>query len=203
MSEIHQQTKSPHQNQLRFVGLLLVIGISRHIPLSYPELSNFSPILALVLLSGSHLKGYWSWVTPLCAVLITDLIINPSYGLSLVEPFMLVTLLSYFLIFLLGKKLNSTRSLGKLIGGGIAGALLFHFLTCGFAWFGNPAYAKSASGFLQALTIGEPGFAPAYLFLRNTLVSTVLFTTALGWIALRTKEPASATIGDPRPAGSD
>ena len=203
MSEIHQQTKSPHQNQLRFVGLLLVIGISRHIPLSYPELSNFSPILALVLLSGSHLKGYWSWVTPLCAVLITDLIINPSYGLSLVEPFMLVTLLSYFLIFLLGKKLNSTRSLGKLIGGGIAGALLFHFLTCGFAWFGNPAYAKSASGFLQALTIGEPGFAPAYLFLRNTLVSTVLFTTAIGWIALRTKEPASATIGDPRPAGSD
>ena len=203
MSEIHQQTKSPHQNQLRFVGLLLVIGISRHIPLSYPELSNFSPILALVLLSGSHLKGYWSWVTPLCAVLITDLIINPSYGLSLVEPFMLVTLLSYFLIFLLGKKLNSTRSLGKLIGGGIAGALLFHFLTCGFAWFGNPAYAKSASGFLQALTIGEPGFAPAYLFLRNTLVSTVLFTAVLGWIALRTKEPASATIGDPRPAGSD
>jgi len=203
MSEIHQQTKSPHQNQLRFVGLLLVIGISRHIPLSYPELSNFSPILALVLLSGSHLKGYWSWVTPLCAVLITDLIINPSYGLSLVEPFMLVTLLSYFLIFLLGKKLHSTRSLGKLIGGGIAGALLFHFLTCGFAWFGNPAYAKSASGFLQALTIGEPGFAPAYLFLRNTLVSTVLFTAALGWIALRTKEPASATIGDPRPAGSD
>jgi len=203
MSEIHQQTKSPHQNQLRFVGLLLVIGISRHIPLSYPELSNFSPILALVLLSGSHLKGYWSWITPLCAVLITDLIINPSYGLSLVEPFMLVTLLSYFLIFLLGKKLNSTRSLGKLIGGGIAGALLFHFLTCGFAWFGNPAYAKSASGFLQALTIGEPGFAPAYLFLRNTLVSTILFTAALGWIALRTKEPASATIGDPRPAGSD
>jgi hypothetical protein len=135
--------------------------------------------------------------------LITDLIINPSYGLSLVEPFMLVTLLSYFLIFLLGKKLNSTRSLGKLIGGGIAGALLFHFLTCGFAWFGNPAYAKSASGFLQALTIGEPGFAPAYLFLRNTLVSTILFTAALGWIALRTKEPASATIGDPRPAGSD
>ena len=203
MPEINQQTKSPHQNQLRFVGLLLVIGLSRHIPLSYPELSNFSPILALVLLSGASLRGYWSWVTPLCAVLVTDLIINPSYGLSLLEPFMLVTLLSYFLIFLLGKKLSSTRSLGKLIGGGIAGALLFHFITCGFAWLGNPAYAKSASGFLQALTIGEPGFAPAYLFLRNTLVSTILFTAALGWIALRIKAPVSPAISNPRPVRSN
>lgn len=189
MSEIHQQTKSPHQNQLRFVGLLLVIGLSRHIPLSYPELSNFSPILALVLLSGAHLRGYWSWVTPLCAVLITDLIINPSYGLNLFEPFMMVTLLSYFLIFLLGKKFSSTDSLAKLIGGGIMGALLFHFLTCGFAWFVNPVYAKSLNGLIQALTIGQPGFPPAYLFLRNTLISTILFTAALGWIAFRMKDP--------------
>ncbi len=161
MPELNQPAKSAHQVQLRFVALVLIIGFSRHLPLSHPEWSNFSPVLALFLLSGMHLRGFWSWTTPVCAVLVTDLIINPSYGLSLLEPFMLVTILCYFLVFLLGKSFSGSRSLGRLVGGGILGALLFHFLTCGFAWFINPAYAKSLSGFIQALTVGEPGYAPA------------------------------------------
>mgnify|MGYP001165046013 CR=1 FL=1 len=200
MPELKQPAKSAHQVQLRFVALVLIIGFSRHLPLSHPEWSNFSPVLALFLLSGMHLRGFWSWTTPVCAVLVTDLIINPSYGLSLLEPFMLVTILCYFLVFLLGKSFSGSRSLGRLVGGGILGALLFHFLTCGFAWFINPAYAKSLSGFIQALTVGEPGYAPAYLFLRNTMISTIFFTAVLGWIALRWKEPITRTIGDTRPA---
>jgi len=195
MSEINQQAKSAHHAQLRFVALVLVIGLSRHLPLSHPEWSNFSPVLALFLLSGAHLRGFWSWSTPLCAILVTDLIINPSYGVSLLEPFMLITVLSYLLVFLVGKKISGTRSLARLVGGGILGALLFHFLTCGFAWCINPAYAKSFNGLIQALTIGQPGFPPAYLFLRNTMVSTIIFTAVLGWIALRLKEPVSPTTG--------
>jgi hypothetical protein len=202
MPELNQPAKSAHQVQLRFVALVLIIGFSRHLPLSHPEWSNFSPVLALFLLSGMHLRGFWSWTTPVCAVLVTDLIINPSYGLSLLEPFMLVTILCYFLVFLLGKSFSGSRSLGRLVGGGILGALLFHFLTCGFAWFINPAYAKSLSGFVQALTVGEPGYAPAYLFLRNTMISTILFTAALGWIALRWKEPVSPTTGKASTAGA-
>ena len=202
MSEINQQAKSAHHVQLRFVALVLVIGISRHLPLSHPEWSNFSPVLALFLLSGSQLRGFWSWATPLCAILVTDLIINPSYGVSLLEPFMLVTALCYFLIFLLGKKLTGSRSLSRLVGGGILGALLFHFLTCGFAWWANPAYAKSLNGLIQALTIGQPGFPPAYLFLRNTMASTVLFTAALGWIALRWAEPITPCAGKARTVGT-
>ena len=202
MSEINQQAKSAHHVQLRFVALVLVIGISRHLPLSHPEWSNFSPVLALFLLSGSQLRGFWSWATPLCAILVTDLIINPSYGVSLLEPFMLVTALCYFLIFLLGKKLTGSRSLSRLVGGGILGALLFHFLTCGFAWWANPAYAKNLNGLIQALTIGQQGFPPAYLFLRNTMASTVLFTAVLGWIALRWEEPITPSAAKARVAGA-
>ena len=190
MPETKQGTPSPHQAQLRFVGLLLVIGLSRHLPLSQPEWSNFSPVLAIILLSGASLRGGLSWLTPLCAVLVTDLFINPSYGASLLEPFMLVTLFSYLLVYLLGKRFRKSKSLVSLVGGGILGALLFHILTCGFAWLANPAYAKSVGGFVQALTLGEPGFPPAYLFLRNSLASAILFTAAIGWFALRLGEPS-------------
>ena len=111
-------------------------------------------------------------------------------------------MISYLLVFLIGKKISGTRSLARLVGGGILGALLFHFLTCGFAWFINPAYAKSLNGLIQALTLGQPGFPPAYVFLRNTMVSTILFTAALGWIALRWEEPVTLTTGKARAAGA-
>jgi len=202
MPEINPQVKSAHHAQLRFVLLILVIGLSRHLPLSHPEWSNFSPVLALFLLSGSHIRGVWSWAAPLCAILVTDLIINPAYGVSLLEPFMLVTALCYFLIFLLGKKLSGSKSLARLVGGGIVGALLFHLLTSGFAWCVNPAYAKSLNGLIQALTLGQPGFPPAYVFLRNSMISTVLFTAALGWIALRWEEQTTPSMAKASSAGA-
>ena len=189
MLESNSHSKSPYRAQLFFVGLILIIGISRHLPLSHPEWFNFSPILSLFLISGAMLKGVWSWIAPILAVFVTDLVLNPSYGVSLLEPFMVATSFSYLLVFLLGKFLVKTKNLGVLIVGGIVGALTFHIVTCAFAWWGNPAYAKSFVGLFQAITVGQPGFPPAYLFLKNTLISSIIFTTAIGWIALRIRQP--------------
>jgi len=185
--------KSPYRAQLFFVGLILIIGISRHLPLSHPEWFNFSPVLSLFLISGAMLKGVWSWIAPILAVFVTDLVLNPSYGVSFLEPFMLATSFSYLLVFLLGKFLVKAKTLGILIGGGIVGALTFHIVTCSFAWWGNPAYAKSLIGLFQAITVGQPGFPPAYLFLKNTLISSIIFTTAIGWFALRIQEPVATS----------
>jgi hypothetical protein len=52
----------------------------------------------------------------------------------------------------------------------------------------NPAYAKTISGFWQAQFLGEPGYAPAYLFLRNSIVSTILFSGVFSWIFIKNKE---------------
>ena len=133
----------------------------------------------------------------------TDLLLNPSYGAALIEPFMLATGFSYLLIFLLGKTLVKTKSLGLLVGGGIAGALVFHLVTCSFAWWSNPAYAKTFNGLIQANTVGQPGFPPAYLFLKNTVASSILFTFAIGWVALRMHEPDRSTESEARTAGAN
>jgi hypothetical protein len=193
MSEFQLHEKSPYRAQLLFVGLIIIIGFSRHLPLSHPEWLNFSPVLSLFLISGAMLRGAWSWIAPICAVIVTDLLLNPSYGVSLLEPFMLATCFSYLLVFLLGKSLFKTKSLLRLVGGGIAGALVFHLITCSFAWWSNPAYAKTLNGLIQASTFGQPGFPPAYLFLRNTLISSILFTSAIGWVALRMQVPVLPT----------
>ena len=53
MSEFKLRQKSPYRAQFIFVGLILIIGFSRHLPLSHPEWLNFSPVLSLFLLSGA------------------------------------------------------------------------------------------------------------------------------------------------------
>jgi hypothetical protein len=174
----------PFRQTWILLAAVLLIGFSRHIPLSYPSLYNFSPVLAIFLISGAFLKGKASWVAPMTAVLISDLLINPSYGASLLEPFSLITLLSYGIIFALGNQVGpKTGVLRFSFGYGLCSALVFHAITCGFAWWINPFYAKSAAGFLQALTLGEPGYAPAYLFLRNSIMSTIFFSILFYWVA--------------------
>ena len=174
----------PHGQTWILLAAVLLIGFSRHIPLSYPSLYNFSPVLAIFLISGAFLKGKASWATPMVAVLVSDLLINPSYGASLLEPFSLITLLSYGIIFALGKKVIAKTGVIKFsFGYGLCSALVFHALTCGFAWWINPFYAKNAAGFIQALTLGEPGYAPAYLFLRNSIMSTIFFSVLFYWVA--------------------
>ena len=40
----------------------------------------------------------------------------------------------------------------------------------------NPAYAKTIAGWVQALTVGLPGFPPTWLFGLKSLLGTGLFT---------------------------
>jgi len=80
------------------------------------------------------------------------------------------------LIFFFGKKLGNQYSISKVLGAGIASAIAFHIITCSFSWIANPAYMKSFYGWIQCLFIGEAGYAPSYLFLRNSVLSTALFS---------------------------
>lgn len=176
--------KSP----LFLFGLLVVIGFSRYLPLDHSDFFNFSPTLAIFLIAGGYLRGIFSWTAPLCAVFVSDLFLNSSYGMNWFEPYMMITYLSYLLIFGLGKWLGPTSRIAYLAGGAIGSALLFHIVTCSFSWIANPSYIKSIGGLLQAWTFGEPGFTPAYMFLKNSILSTLFFSFALRWaISLKPK----------------
>jgi hypothetical protein len=57
--------------------------------------------------------------------------------------------------------------------------LAFYFVTNSVSWLVEPAYAKTAGGWLQALTTGLPGYAPTWTFLRNSLLSDLGFSALL------------------------
>jgi len=194
MSDSNTNSTEPHhlilKSPLFVFTLLVVVGVSRYLPLDHSGLFNFSPTLAIFLIAGAYLRGSWAWAAPLCAIFVSDLFLNASYGMNWLEPFMLVTILSYLLVFGLGKWMGPTHKFSSLAGSALASALLFYLITCTFSCAANPAYIKNASGLLQALTLGEPGYAPAYLFLRNSLLSTLFFSLFFRWVISIRPHPA-------------
>ena len=183
MKNTSTSTNLSGKSFLCFGLILIAIGISRYIPIDHPSLFNFSPTLAIFLIAGAFLRSKYAFIVPIFGVILTDLMLNPSYGENLLEPFMLVTIGSYFLIFFFGKKLGNQYSISKIMGAGIASAITFHIITCSFSWIANPAYMKSFYGWIQCLFIGEAGYAPSYLFLRNSVLCTSLFSVLLAFAA--------------------
>ena len=51
------------------------------------------------------------------------------------------------------------------------------------SWWINPVYDKSIYGLIKAIVWGEPGYAPSYLFLRNSVLSSLLFSVIFAWLA--------------------
>ena len=128
--------------QLWFVILIVIVGWSRYLPLSHPELYNFTPVLALFFISGAYLRGHLSWIGPVLAVIASDLVLNPNYGMSLFEPFTLISIFAYLGIFFLGKSIRSSKKIFPIFAGALGSALLFHGITCGFALLINPDLFK-------------------------------------------------------------
>jgi hypothetical protein len=147
--------------------------------------ANFSPVAAIFLCSGAFLYRRAAYLWPLLALFVSDLIINAHYHVPLLDTRMLSGYFCFGVLLFVGRGLGQIqkRKAFWMLGGAIAGSLLFYIVTNTVDWFFDSAvplpvelYPKTPAGWLQALTIGHANFPPTYLFLRNTLVSDFLFT---------------------------
>lgn len=165
---------------------MVVLALSR-----WPGLmpGNFSAVYAIAFCAGVFLKGPMRWWLPLVTLLISDLAINFHYWtdyranpkayaepIKLFQPYLLANYLGYGVLVWLGTRFKPQARWFKLVGGGILGALLFYLLSNTAAWLSSPGYAKSLAGWVQALTVGLPGYPPTWMFLLKTLTGTGLFT---------------------------
>ena len=66
-----------------------------------------------------------------------------------------------------------------LIVGGALGACGFFLVANSIAWLSNPVYAKTWAGLIQSFTVGQVGFPPPIVFLKNTIASGALFTATI------------------------
>lgn len=161
-------------------------------------LPGFSPIAAIFLCAAAGLPRRAALAVPFAAVLFTDVLLNIHYGYPAVSLGMLVNCVAFAAIAGLGWQLRGNPTFKNLLPTTIGSGLFFYLVSNTFAWLTVPGYAISPSGWVQALTTGLPGFAPTWTFLRNELISNVLFTSLFLVSIQRIR--ATAPIATPVPA---
>jgi len=157
---------------------MLVFAASRW-PGMLPQ--NFSAAHALLFCVAFWLSGWMGWVLPLATIIVNWMILA--------------------LFVVLAKWLARRRSYGRVFLGTLLGALLFYLVSNTVSWLTDPGYAKTIAGWVQALTVGLPGFAPTWWFGLKSLFSAGLFTGlfagAMKWSeALDAAEPEPETEDD-------
>ena len=139
---------------------------------------NIAPWMALAFTGAivlPRMLAWWLWPAVLVAV---DAMARGSELIRhLPEIWPVYACLA--LAAVLGGRMRGRTGWAGALTGVIACSLGFYLITNTASWISSPAYAKTASGWLQALTTGTPGFPPSWLFLRNSLLSDLAFSTLL------------------------
>ena len=144
-------------------------------------LHNFSPVAAIALCGAIYFPRKIAILAPLAGFFVSDLILNAYYlatphVTSIVSARMIPEYLALGLSAALGWKLRTNPKAGLVFGASLLGSIAFYIITNTGDWIVDPAYAKNAAGWVQALTTGLPGYPPTIMFFRNTVASDLLFT---------------------------
>ena len=173
---------------------MLVFAASRW-PGMLPQ--NFSAAHALLFCAAFWLPGWMGWVLPLATIIVTDILLNLfHYSMPVMVPELVVNWMILALFVVLAKWLARRRSYGRVFVGTLIGALLFYLVSNTVSWMVNPAYAKTIAGWVQAMTVGLPGFPPTWLFGLKSLLGTGLFTGLFAG-AMKWSEALDATESEP------
>lgn len=162
------------------VGLLILFRVAGSLlPESQP---NFQPLAALFFCGALLTPGWRGFAIPFGIWAITyPLGIGPVSDVSI----FLTTLIALAAMFLMGKAFTN-RGILSLLVGSLAASLVFHLITNGAAWLGDPMYQKSLTGLWQSIWTGPPGSVlPSWIFLRNLAAANLLFTGIFACAQLR------------------
>ena len=147
------------------ISLIIILAFARLIP--HPP--NFTPIIAVAIISGYFFKNFnLSVLILLAAMLISDLFIGFYKNIIFVY-------LSLIFITFIFHKISSNISFKNLFIYGFAGSLIFFVISNFGVWvLGSPgaqdiAYEKSLNGLIQCYILAIP-------FFGNTFLSTLIFS---------------------------
>ncbi len=134
-------------------GIILFAALMRLVP-HYP---NFTPIAAIALFGGAHLgKKHLAFIIPLVALFISDLFLG-------FHNMMIPVYLGFVLIVLLGTLFRNNVRIPYVIGGSLAGSVLFFLVTNFGVWAMTPYYPPTLEGLMMSYTMAIPFFHAAAL----------------------------------------
>jgi hypothetical protein len=138
---------------------------------------NFSAAYGLAFCAGVYFPKKLAWWLPLATLLVSDVVMNIYYfHVSPIDDRMLINYCAFGGIIFLGQRFKPRQAWMVLLAGGVLGAILFYVITNTASWILDPMYPKTLLGWIQALTVGTPGWPHTWEFFRNTLISGGLFS---------------------------
>lgn len=140
-------------------------------------LPNFSPWMALAFTGTLVLPRALPWfVWPLALLGINLAVLGIASAMD-VQSMTIYGM--YAVIAFVAAHFRQRLSVVQALLGVLLSSAVFYLVTNTASWIVEPAYAKSVSGWLQALTTGLPGYAPAWTFFRASLLSDLGFSSLL------------------------
>ena len=170
MSETRNHVNGSGTNghgRVRIVVLLLIIVAAAALRIA-PHPWNFAPVGAMALFSGAMLRDRrLAFGFPLAAMFLSDVVI----GFHALMP---VVYASFLLSVGIGSWLAPSRSLPRIAGATLAGAVQFFLVTNFAVWLvpGVGSYPKTPAGLLACYVAGLPYF-------WNTLASDAFYVAIL------------------------
>ncbi|MDR4987356.1 MAG: DUF6580 family putative transport protein [Bacteroidales bacterium] len=148
---------------LVITGIIIFAALMRLVP-HYP---NFTPVAAAALFGGAHFgKRLSAFLIPLAALFISDLFLGFHH-------LMLPVYLSFALVVLLGTLMRNNIRIPYILGGSIAGSVLFFLITNAAVWLAVPVYPNTFQGLMTSYTMAIPFFHTSLL--GDLFYNTVFF----------------------------
>jgi hypothetical protein len=170
------------------------------VKLQQPEwLPNFSPMAALCLCGAAFLPRRLAIVVPLVALFGTDVVLNAYFREPLFTIEYLGKTVAFAALVAFGWRLRKNPRPSVILPAVLGGSFFFYVVTNTTSWLTltEPSYAKTAAGWLQAMTTGLPGFPPTWVFYRNTLAGDMLFAALFLACMHWSRRPAVAAAPEP------
>lgn len=183
--------KSPFAALVVFAGAVIYRFGAALLADSHPGwLHNFAPLTAIALCGALLFPRRIALWLPLAVLLASDVVLNLHYKAPILSAELLLRYGALALIGLMGLSLKGSPRFLSVVGAGAAASVFFYVVANTGAWIAAPEYAHNLAGWVQAQTVGVPGFPPSWLFLRNALLGDVAFTA----VFMACYSPASSAL---------
>ncbi len=150
--------------KILIVSVIVLFAVLMRLVPHYP---NFTPVAAIALFAGAHLGKRWlAFLVPLAALFISDLFLG-------FHNMMIPVYLGFALIVLLGTLMRNNIRVPYVIGGSLAGSLLFFLITNFAVWALTPYYPNTFQGLITSYTMAIPFFHTSIL--GDLFYNTVFF----------------------------
>ncbi|HSH38267.1 MAG TPA: DUF6580 family putative transport protein [Chthoniobacterales bacterium] len=189
---------------LVLIAVLYRVVMGPFVQLESASLANFAPLAAIALCSAAYFPAKYKFTVPLVLLFVSDIILNLHYGADLLSPLIISRYFGLIVIGLAGVALQNCASIKTMLAASLAGSLLLYLIANTFSWLSDPGYTENFAGFIQAQTVGLPAYSstPTWMFLRNSMLGDLLFTSLFVFCVHygRSPERARASCAVPRAA---